>query len=95
MVNGDPHPRFSRNRHGRDWLCDAGGLAAVRNGSGDMKELYIEAHEDLVDDFLEAHPQATWQQAYDATADLAYSHMTDRMADMADTLRDRMKYGER
>jgi hypothetical protein len=60
-----------------------------------MKELFIEAHEELVDEYLEAHPTATWQQAYDRTADAAYGRMTDGLADMADTLRDRAKYGER
>ena len=56
-----------------------------------MKELFIEAHEELVDRYLETHPGATWDEAYEKTADRAYNHMTDKLADMADRLRQRMK----
>ena len=58
------------------------------------KELFIDAHEELIDEYLEAHPNATEQQAYDATADAAYGRMTDRLGDMADAAHDRAKYGE-
>jgi hypothetical protein len=55
------------------------------------KELYMDAHEQLVDEYLEAHPNATWAQAYDRTADAAYDRMTDNLADAADHYRDMMK----
>lgn len=55
------------------------------------KELYMSAHEDMVDEYIEAHPGVDWQTAYDRTADGAYGRMTDRLADMADNYRDQMK----
>ena len=51
------------------------------------KELYMAAHEDLIGEYLEAHPEATEAEAYDKTADAAYGRMTDRLADLADRLR--------
>ena len=51
------------------------------------KELFIAAHEELIERYLERHPNATEAQAYDATADHAYDHMVDRLADQADRLR--------
>ncbi len=59
-----------------------------------MKELFIEAHEELVSEYLEAHPAAPEAEAYAATADDAYLRMQDKYADMIDAARDRMKYGE-
>lgn len=58
-----------------------------------MKELFIAAHERLIEEYLERHPNATEQRAYDATADRAYDRMTDDMADRADVLRLRAKEG--
>lgn len=55
------------------------------------KELFIAAHEELIERYLERHPNATEAEAYDKTADRAYDHMTDKLADMADTLRQRAK----
>ena len=60
-----------------------------------MKELYIEAHEELVADYLDKFPAAPEAEAYAATADDAYLRMQDKYADMIDAARDRMKYGER
>ena len=51
------------------------------------KELYIEAHEELIGRYLEAHPEATEAEAYDLCADRAYDHMVDKLADRADYLR--------
>jgi len=56
------------------------------------KELFIVAHEELIEKYLEQHPEATEAEAYDKTADGAYDRMTDKLADMADRLRDRAKY---
>jgi hypothetical protein len=58
------------------------------------KDWYIEAHEREVADYLDRHPNATWAQAYDRTADRAYDRMVDEMADAADMLRQRAKDGE-
>lgn len=56
-----------------------------------MKELYIKAHDELVGEYLEAHPDATDAEAYDKTADAVPQIVSDRLADMADMLRDRAK----
>lgn len=59
------------------------------------KELFIAAHEELIERYLEAHPGSTETEAYDKTADRAYDHMTDKLADMADRLRQRAKDDQR
>jgi hypothetical protein len=61
---------------------------------GLVKELYVEAHERAIEMYLEEHPDATEEQAYDATADTTYEMMGDRMADMADMARMRAKEGK-
>ena len=55
------------------------------------KELFIAAHEELIEKYLERHPNATEAEAYEKTADRAYDRMTDNLADMADRLRQRAK----
>lgn len=55
------------------------------------KELFIAAHEELIERFLEKHPEATEAEAYDKTAGRAYDRMVDNLADRADTLRQRAK----
>lgn len=55
------------------------------------KEHFIAAHEQLVEEYLEAHPEATEAQAYDRTADAAYDRMRDNLADLADHYRDLAK----
>lgn len=52
------------------------------------KEQFIAAHEQLVDEYLEAHPRADWQEAYEATADGAWDRCCDNLADHADAMRD-------
>jgi len=56
-----------------------------------MKEHFIEAHEQLIAEYLLEHPDATEAEAYDATADAAYDRMTDNLASLADALRDAHK----
>lgn len=56
-----------------------------------MKDLYIAAHEQLIEQYLIYHPDATEMEAYDATADGAYARMRDKYADMADAAWDRAK----
>jgi hypothetical protein len=58
------------------------------------KDWYIEAHEREVADYMDRHPNATWGQAYNRTADRAYDRMRDEMADAADMFRQRAKEGE-
>lgn len=72
-------------------------MAHSRRSSGlwigdGMKELFIEAHEELVGKYLEKHPEATEAEAYDKTADAAYDRMRDKYADMIDAARMRAKY---
>jgi hypothetical protein len=52
------------------------------------KEHFIAAHEQLIEEYLERHPEATEAQAYDRTADAAYDRMRDNLADIADHYRD-------
>lgn len=50
-------------------------------------ELYIAAHEELIEEYLESHPECSEDQAYDDTADAAYERMQDKYADMIDHVR--------
>lgn len=58
-----------------------------------MKELFIAAHEELVEQYLLDHPEADWNEAYEKTADAAYTRYHDKFADMVDTARQRAKEG--
>lgn len=54
------------------------------------KELYMAAHEALIDEYLEETGSDDWSAAYEATADQAFERMQDQLADRADAIR---KYG--
>ena len=54
------------------------------------KELFMAAHHQLIEEYLEAHPEATESEAYEKTSDAAYARMKDNIADMVDRFRDRM-----
>ena len=56
------------------------------------KEIFMAAHEELIEEYLEDHPWATDSEAYDATADGAYVRMKDKLADQADRARDEYKH---
>jgi hypothetical protein len=56
------------------------------------KELFMAAHEQLIEEYLEAHPLADWSEAYERTADHAHDKMIDNIAAAADYERDRRKY---
>lgn len=58
------------------------------------KELYMAAHEQLVEEYLNDHPEAEWIEAYERTADAALDRMRDNFAAQIDAARDRAKYGE-
>lgn len=57
------------------------------------KEHFIAAHDQLVNEYLDRHPNADWRTAYDKTADRAYDRMRNNLADLADTARLRAKEG--
>lgn len=54
----------------------------------DYKDFYIETLENLIEDYLESHPDATWDDAYELLADKAYDVATDKLADRADYYKD-------
>lgn len=54
-----------------------------------VKDLFIEAHERLMEEYLERYPNATEEEAYDKCADSAYDRMRDDLADRADNERKR------
>ena len=58
------------------------------------KDWFIEAHEREVAQYMDRHPNASWSDAYDRTADSAYDRMRDEMADAADMIRMRAKEGK-
>lgn len=58
-----------------------------------MKDLFIAAHEELIEEYLNEHPDADWREAYDKTGDAAGERMSGKFADMVDAARDRAKYG--
>lgn len=58
-----------------------------------MKDIFIEAHEELIAEFMEEHPDADEGKVYDMTADAAYGRMTDKYADMIDNARQMKKDG--
>lgn len=55
------------------------------------KEHFMAAHETLVEEYLDEHPDATWEQAYEATADGAWDRMCDDMAAAGDAARQAWK----
>jgi hypothetical protein len=56
------------------------------------KDIYMLAHNELIEEYMEAHPGVSWTDAYDRTADQAYERMKEKIADMVDTARERAKY---
>lgn len=51
------------------------------------KELFVAAHEQLIDEYLESHPSADWTEAYERTGDAAFERMRDNLADRIDYAR--------
>ena len=47
-----------------------------------MKDLFIAAHEELIEEYLEAHPESDWSDAYEKTSDAAYARFQDKCADL-------------
>ena len=59
-----------------------------------MKELWIAAHDELIEEYLEEHPDATEAEASEATADVAHDRLCDNLAAIGDAARERAKYGD-
>lgn len=57
------------------------------------EEWFMAAHEQLIEEYMEEHPEATDDEAYKATEDKAYDRMVDNMAGAGDAMHDRMKDG--
>jgi hypothetical protein len=57
------------------------------------KEYFIRAHEQLIEKYLEAHPDADWSEAYEKTQDNIQERLEDNIAAMADAAKEKMKYG--
>ncbi len=57
----------------------------------DIKDMFMDAHEQLIEEYLERHPHASEAEAYKATANRAYNRMTDNLADRADYYRQKAK----
>lgn len=53
------------------------------------KELFMAAHERLIEEYEDAHPGC--KDAYERTADLAYDRMRDDLFDAADAARKRQR----
>jgi len=55
------------------------------------KELWIQAHDELVEEYMEENPSVTWTDAYNLCAEHASERMSDNLADLADQLCDELQ----
>jgi hypothetical protein len=83
------------NRDGSHHLVASPADYNNKEGGKMMKELFIEAHEELIQKYMASHPEATENDAYEATADLAWNYAIDKLADTADRLRDERRENEK
>lgn len=51
------------------------------------KELFMAAHEQLIAEYMDAHPEADESKVYDLTADAAMDRMRENVADQIDYAR--------
>jgi hypothetical protein len=49
-----------------------------------MKDLWLKIHEELVAEYLEAHPGVSWSAAYDLTADRVNDRLIDQYSAAVD-----------
>lgn len=56
------------------------------------KDIWIAEHERLYAEYLDAHPEASEQEALDHADDNTSEAVAERLADKIDRARDRMKY---
>ena len=59
---------------------------------GMSKDLFMAAHDELVEEYMNDHPDATFEQAYNAVEHLIDDRYRDKLADIGDAARDRAKY---
>ena len=55
------------------------------------KEAWIDAHEQLIGEYMDRHPEADESKVYDAMAEFAGDRARDNLADLADVAKDRAK----
>jgi len=48
-----------------------------------MEAQYISAHEELIEEYLKDHPEATWEAAYEITADAAGEYCIELALELA------------
>ncbi len=61
-----------------------------------MEAQYLNAHERLIDGYLKDHPGATWEAAYEITADEACEYCIGQLFGFADAAKRRARsWGER
>jgi hypothetical protein len=56
------------------------------------KEIFIAAHDQLIEEYFEQHPDATEREASEATEGKIQDRYGDMIGDMIDAARDRAKY---
>ena len=56
------------------------------------KEIFIAAHEELIEQYMNDHPDAEWDEAYEKTLEAVDARYRDKFADMVDAARLRAKY---
>lgn len=59
------------------------------------KELWLAAHEQLIEEYLDEHPEASFGEASERTADKASDRAADNLAAMIDAAMDAMEGYER
>lgn len=55
------------------------------------KELWVQAHDELVEEYMEDNPSVSWTEAYNRCAAYASERMGDNLADQIDQLNDERK----
>jgi len=58
-----------------------------------IKDIFIAAHEELVNEYLDRHPQASQEEAYEKTGNLVYDRYREKFAGLVDDARQKAKYG--
>ena len=55
------------------------------------KEMFMRAHERLVEEYQDAHPEADWSKAYEATTPHVMARVESDIADLVDAAKDQAK----
>lgn len=58
-----------------------------------IKDLIIQVHDELIDQYFETHPDTTLQEAYDATAPLINDALIEKIASHEDYVNGRLQWG--